>query len=167
MQSFNKHFIKQNCFLHYFRYFTHNHKFISSTFRHSPYFLSISTSGTCAKRSLRSAWVSAQTDQSSMSAWRKLGSLANHWAHSEDSDQTGRMPRLIWVFAGRTCHFICFVMRWLILWGGEWGSGIRNYDGYPLYPKPFTAMNELVEWSTLFTFRPNLSGYYLLSHLVS
>ena len=29
-----------------------------------------------------------------------------------NSDQTGRMPRLIWVFAGCTCHF---VMRWLIL----------------------------------------------------
>ena len=45
--------------------------------------------------------------ESSLSAWRKLGSLATHWAHSEDSDQTGRMPRLIWVFAGRTatlCH---------------------------------------------------------------
>ena len=40
--------------------------------------------------------------ESSLSAWRKLGSLATHWAHSEDSDQTGRMPRLIWVFAGRT-----------------------------------------------------------------
>ena len=41
-------------------------------------------------------------DESSLSAWRKLGSLATHWAHSEDSDQTGmRMPRLIWVFAGR------------------------------------------------------------------
>ena len=26
-------------------------------------------------------------------------------ADSEDSDQTGRMPRLIWVFARRTCHF--------------------------------------------------------------
>ena len=26
-------------------------------------------------------------------------------ADSEDSDQTGRMPRLIWVFAGRTGHF--------------------------------------------------------------
>ena len=39
---------------------------------------------------------------SSLSAWRKLGSLATHWAHSEGSDQTGRMPRLIWVFAGRT-----------------------------------------------------------------
>ena len=37
-------------------------------------------------------------------------------ADSEDSDQTGRMPRLIWVFAGRTCHFVCFVMRRLIWW---------------------------------------------------
>ena len=27
--------------------------------------------------------------------------------------QTGRMPRLIWVFAGRTGHFVGFVMRWL------------------------------------------------------
>ena len=46
---------------------------------------------------------------SSLSTRRKLGSLATHWAHSEDSDQTGRMPRLIWVFAGHTpfcwfCH---------------------------------------------------------------
>ena len=40
--------------------------------------------------------------KSSLSAWRKLGFLATHWAHSKDSDQTGRMPRLIWVFAGRT-----------------------------------------------------------------
>ena len=39
---------------------------------------------------------------SSLSAWRKLGSLATHWAHSEDPDQTGRIPRLIWVFAWRT-----------------------------------------------------------------
>ena len=30
--------------------------------------------------------------ESSLSAWRKLGSLATHWAHSEDSDQTGHMP---------------------------------------------------------------------------
>ena len=39
--------------------------------------------------------------ESSLSAWRKLGSLATHSVHSEDSDQTGRMPRLIWVFPGR------------------------------------------------------------------
>ena len=50
----------------------------------------------------------------SMSTWRKLGSLATHWAHSKDSDQAGWMPRLIWVFARRTCHFVGFVMRWLI-----------------------------------------------------
>ena len=35
-------------------------------------------------------------------------------ADSEDSDQTGRMPRLILVFAGCTCHFVDFVTRWLI-----------------------------------------------------
>ena len=37
--------------------------------------------------------------ESSLSAWK---TLATHWAHSEDSDQTGLMPRLIWVFAWRT-----------------------------------------------------------------
>ena len=58
---------------------------------------------------IRSVW-----SESSLSAWWHLGSLATHWAHSEDFDQTGRMPRLIWVFAGRTCHFVCFVMRRLI-----------------------------------------------------
>ena len=35
-------------------------------------------------------------------------------ADSEDSDQVGRMPRLIWVFAGRTCHFVGYVMRRLM-----------------------------------------------------
>ena len=47
-------------------------------------------------------YIFRQWSKSSLSAWRKLGSLATHWAHSEDSDQTGWMPRLIWVFAGRT-----------------------------------------------------------------
>ena len=51
--------------------------------------------------------------ESSMSAWRKLGSLATHWAHSEDSDQTGWMPRLIWVFAG------CTVILLVLSWGGS------------------------------------------------
>ena len=32
-------------------------------------------------------------------------------ADSEDSDQTGLMHRLIWVFVWRTCYFVCFVMR--------------------------------------------------------
>ena len=37
----------------------------------------------------------------SLSTWRNLGSLAIHWMHSKDSDQTG------WsVFAGCTGHFV-------------------------------------------------------------
>ena len=32
-----------------------------------------------------------------------------HWAHSEYSAQTVRMQRLIWVFPGRTCHFVGFI----------------------------------------------------------
>ena len=50
----------------------------------------------------------------SLSAWRNLGSSVTHWAQRKDSDQTGRMPRLIWVFAWRICHFVGFVMRWSI-----------------------------------------------------
>ena len=52
--------------------------------------------------------------ESSLSAWRMLGSLATHWAHSEDSDQTGQMPRLIWVFAGRT------IILLVLSWGGSY-----------------------------------------------
>ena len=35
-------------------------------------------------------------------------------ADSEEADQTGRMPRLIWVFAGRTGRFVGFVVLRLI-----------------------------------------------------
>ena len=51
--------------------------------------------------------------ESSLSAWRDLGSLAIHWAHSEDSDQTGLMPRLIWVHTGRT------IILLVLSWGGS------------------------------------------------
>ena len=56
--------------------------------------------------------------ESSLSAWRKLESLGTHWAHSEDSDQTGRMPKLIWVFAWRT------VILLVLSWGGTFYSAI-------------------------------------------
>ena len=68
----------------------------------------------CAPSEDRSALASAQSDQSSLSACKTTGPLATYWAHSEISDQTGRVPRLIWVFAGRTCSFVGFVVRWLI-----------------------------------------------------
>ena len=44
--------------------------------------------------------------ESSLSAWRNHGSLATHWEQSEDSDQTGWMPRLICVFTLGTSHFV-------------------------------------------------------------
>ena len=59
----------------------------------------------------------------SLSAWRKLGLfclpfwvlsypwLATHWAHSEDYDQTVRIPRLIWVFAGHPGHIVGFIVQ--------------------------------------------------------
>ena len=56
----------------------------------------------------------------SLSAWRKIGSLAakdpiaTHWMHSEDSNQTGRMPRLIWVFAGCTVGFVMRQLKFLL-----------------------------------------------------
>ena len=49
--------------------------------------------------------------ESWLSNWKNFGSLATHKAHNEDPDQTGWMPRLIWVeFAGRTSHFADFVL---------------------------------------------------------
>ena len=45
---------------------------------------------------------------------KKHWALNYLWAHSEDSDKTGRMPRLIWVLDGRTCQFVGFVMRRLV-----------------------------------------------------
>ena len=68
--------------------------------------------------------------ESSLSAWKNLGSLATHWVHSEDSDQTGRMPRLIWVFAGRTLIFVGFVIAWLKL---SHSCNQRSNEGYVLF----------------------------------
>ena len=68
----------------------------------------------CAQRRLRSAWASALSDRSLCCPHKeKYMSLATHWAHSVDTDQTGRMPRLIWVFAGRT------VITLVLSWGGS------------------------------------------------
>ena len=60
----------------------------------------------CVKqRLIRSAWASAESDESSMCAqWIAKNQSFLH-VDSEDSDQTGRMPRPTRVFAGRTSVF--------------------------------------------------------------
>ena len=40
--------------------------------------------------------------------------FAKCWMGNSGSFMRTAMPRLIWVFAERTCHFVGFVMRWLI-----------------------------------------------------
>ena len=56
---------------------------------------------------LRSAWASAQSDQSLRCLHEQALGL-QFKAHSEGSDQTGLMPRLIRVFAGRTSQIVGF-----------------------------------------------------------
>ena len=74
--------------------------------------------------------------ESSLSAWRNLGSLATHWAHSEDSDQTGQMPRLIWVFAGSTLIFVAPALAWAT-WACKFSS-VRSSVRSFLHPSTFT-----------------------------
>ena len=78
-----------------------------------------STTWLCAQRRLWSDWVL----ESSLSAWRKAGSLATHWAQSEDSEQTGQMPRLIWAFAGRTATLL------VLSWGGSDTLMLKDNNG--------------------------------------
>ena len=60
-------------------------------------------------------------------------SLAILRAHSEDSDQTGQMPRLICVFAGHTGHFVQKqlilpeIKRELITYANRESSGEQAY----------------------------------------
>ena len=84
--------------------------------------------GMWAQRRLGSAWASAQSDQSLLSAWRKIGSLATHWVHSKDwSDWADAQADLSLCWAHRSfcwfCHEvaqICFhCQQWcyvFILW---------------------------------------------------
>ena len=94
----------------------------------------------CAQWRLRSARASAQSGQSSLSAWRKLASLATHWAHSEDSDQIGHIPRLIWVFAGRILTLLVFSCR-----------GLFNVDDHVYYDQRGTFLRQFYQGVTSLT----------------
>ena len=83
----------------------------------------------CLKSIWAAPWQNKQNDmcpqlrlrsESSLSAWRKLGSLATHWVHSEDSDQIWQMPRhtesllgtqsFCW-FCHEAAHILCILTR--------------------------------------------------------
>ena len=67
----------------------------------------------CAQRRPRSAWASSQSIQSSLCALRIAQDPRFLHAGSEDSGQTGQMPRLIRVFVVPTGPFVVFVVQWL------------------------------------------------------
>ena len=69
------------------------------------------TKWVCAQRRLRSAW----SEYSLCAQWVAEDSIFLH-ADSEDSDQTGRMPRQIWVFAGRTAILLVLSCRGSLVW---------------------------------------------------
>ena len=54
--------------------------------------------------------IQAVWSECSLSAWRNSASLGILNVPSEDSDQTTRMRSLIWIFAGRTCPKVRFLM---------------------------------------------------------
>ena len=64
--------------------------------------MSVHPANTQISLGIRPVW-----SESSMSASRKLGSLATHWAHSEDSDQSQRMPRG-WSESSLGTHSFCW-----------------------------------------------------------
>ena len=72
----------------------------------------------CAQRRLWSVWA----DGIRVFAVR----MKKHWilsyqiTHSKDSDQTGRMPRLVWVFARRSGNLVGFVMLRLNYFYAKW-----------------------------------------------
>ena len=109
------------------------------------------TNWVCAQRRLRSAGVRPVWSESSLSAWRNLGPLATHWVHSEDSGQTGRMSRLIWVFAGQTLILLVLSCR------GSYQALVYNfchefYENYVLghfeFKWIFNAITIPIRWAS-------------------
>ena len=104
-------------------------------------------SGLCAQRRQISLDIRPDWSESLLSARRKLVSLATHWAHIVDSDQTGRMPRLIWDFAGRTGHFVDLFMHWF--------NSRRDFRQATTSPSPFSGCPCSFEEIQRFLFSPD------------
>ena len=79
------------------------------------------------------------------SVWSE-SSLYVHWVAkgprlimwTEKTDQTGQMPKLIWIFAGCTGHFVGFVMMWLKQ--TNYVTVATNYVGI-IFPKTWPCFN--------------------------
>ena len=92
----------------------------------------------CAQWRLRSAWASAQSDQSSLCAQRVAEDPLFLHADSKDSDQIGQMPRLIWDFAeGTVICWFCHEAAHFSFSDSSWPTHIMKISvcGNSLNPK--------------------------------
>ena len=107
-------------------------RFLVSWLIHLSCLMTKPTKWLCAQRRLSSGWAFAQSHQSSVCAqWVAKDPSFLHADCEDWSDWADA-----WVFAGRTCHFVGFVMRPLNL-------KIQNIDGsnihLKIYITPFTT----------------------------
>ena len=78
--------------------------YLQQQYKFEPQFDKTNKNYMCAHRRLISAWTSAKYDQSIYCSHEETS------GPSLPNERTGRVPRLIWVFAGRTGHFVGFAM---------------------------------------------------------
>ena len=105
--------------------------------------------------------------ESSLSAWRKLGSLLPI-ERTAKTDLTGRMPRLTWVFAGRTVILLVLSCRGSYIDPDRSGVGQVNYCYTPPHKKWRSIMlyppKTLKFWVSA---RPSVSASFPDSNLSS
>ena len=56
----------------------------------------------------------AMSNKSLLPTWKRFSFKATHNVHSEDSDQNGWMPGLIWAIAGHTYHLSQLMRFWYL-----------------------------------------------------
>ena len=103
------------------------------------------TKRVCAQQRLRSAWAPSQSDQSLRCALNGQRRTQGFFMRIAKIDQTGWMPRLIWVFAGRTLLLLVLSCRGsnILLINNEifcQGLQLRDYDKY-IYMCPWKPYN--------------------------
>ena len=114
----------------------------------------------CAQRRFRSAWASTQSDQSLRCALNGKLRAQAFFMQTAKTDQTGWMPRMIWVFAGRT-SFCLFVMHRLIIMYNKLPLAVRHLDGQRLIhmcTDPDSSVNGM--WFISTSQSIELSEYY-------
>ena len=123
-------------------------------------------------------WVTTWQNQQNTSAHGEIGlvirlvgsesSLYDLWAatdpdflqvDSEHSDQTGQLIRLIWVFVGRTCHFVGFVMLRSLTCGL-----VHEHRRWLSCPQMYPLLLKHVAHYTLHRKMPSLKHWYRLFH---